>query len=190
MTDIPETLIELLLTPGGGRIAAGRTLAWLLEHFSARSVALWEIEASAPLLRLSSALDQEGITLTTSVWRESRLALKAGTVWTGESALVVPVAVGDALYLVALDGLEDAKAASADTIASYARVAARAFRHGGGRSTATRSVEDVKREELIALLNREEWNIAKVARLSSVTRRTLYKRLERYGIARQHVVRS
>ena len=49
------------------------------------------------------------------------------------------------------------------------------------------SVDDMERERLLLLLERNEWNIARVARLMQVTRRTIYLRLARYGVAREHV---
>jgi transcriptional regulator with GAF, ATPase, and Fis domain len=48
-------------------------------------------------------------------------------------------------------------------------------------------VEDMEREKLLLLLNRNEWNIARVARLMGVTRRTIYLRLQRYNIPREKV---
>ena len=63
------------------------------------------------------------------------------------------------------------------------------------RSTAERwetylertPVEDLEREKLLLLLNRNEWNIARVARLMGVTRRTIYLRLQRYNIPRERI---
>jgi transcriptional regulator with GAF, ATPase, and Fis domain len=48
-------------------------------------------------------------------------------------------------------------------------------------------VEDLEREKLLLLLNRNEWNIARVSRLMGVTRRTIYLRLQRYKIPRERV---
>jgi DNA-binding NtrC family response regulator len=48
-------------------------------------------------------------------------------------------------------------------------------------------VDDIEREKLLLLLNRNEWNIARVARLMGVTRRTIYLRLGRYKIPREKV---
>jgi GAF domain/Bacterial regulatory protein, Fis family len=48
-------------------------------------------------------------------------------------------------------------------------------------------VDDMAREKLLLLLNRNEWNIARVARLMGVTRRTIYLRLQRYNIPRERV---
>jgi len=51
-------------------------------------------------------------------------------------------------------------------------------------------VEDMEREKLLLLLNRNEWNIARVARLMGVTRRTIYLRLQRYGIPWERVPKT
>jgi hypothetical protein len=48
-------------------------------------------------------------------------------------------------------------------------------------------VPDIEREKLLLLLNRNEWNIARVARLMGVTRRTVYLRLQRYHIPRERI---
>jgi transcriptional regulator of acetoin/glycerol metabolism len=39
---------------------------------------------------------------------------------------------------------------------------------------------------LFAILEQNEWNIARVARLLGVTRPTIYARLERFGLPRHH----
>ena len=46
-------------------------------------------------------------------------------------------------------------------------------------------VRDIQRQKLLLLLERHGWNIARVARLMGVTRRTVYLRLRRYGVPRQ-----
>jgi transcriptional regulator with GAF, ATPase, and Fis domain len=51
-------------------------------------------------------------------------------------------------------------------------------------------VEDMEREKLLLLLNRNEWNIARVARLMGVTRRTIYLRLQRHSIPRERVPKT
>ena len=51
-------------------------------------------------------------------------------------------------------------------------------------------VDDMEREKLLLLLNRNEWNIARVSRLMGVTRRTIYLRLQRYNIPRERVPKT
>ena len=50
--------------------------------------------------------------------------------------------------------------------------------------------EQVARQHLVTLLDRNEWNIARVARLMGVTRRTIYLRLERYNIERKRIPKT
>jgi len=49
------------------------------------------------------------------------------------------------------------------------------------------SPSEEARLQLLSLLERHEWNIAEVARLLGVTRRTVYMRLQSFGIERKHV---
>jgi hypothetical protein len=49
---------------------------------------------------------------------------------------------------------------------------------------------EFERRRLLAALERHEWNIARVARLIGVTRRTIYLRLKRYKIDRQRVPKT
>jgi transcriptional regulator with GAF, ATPase, and Fis domain len=51
-------------------------------------------------------------------------------------------------------------------------------------------LEDMEREKLLLLLNRNEWNISRVARLMEVTRRTIYMRLARHKIPREKVPKT
>jgi Bacterial regulatory protein, Fis family len=52
---------------------------------------------------------------------------------------------------------------------------------------ATAQERDVIRKQLVDALSRNEWNIARVARILGVTRRTIYLRLQRFGIDRMKV---
>lgn len=51
-------------------------------------------------------------------------------------------------------------------------------------------IEDMERSKLLLLLNRNEWNIARVSRIMGVTRRTIYLKLERYNIPRERVPKT
>jgi len=50
--------------------------------------------------------------------------------------------------------------------------------------------DEVARQQLLTLLERHEWNIARVARAMRTTRTTIYNRLERYGVERRRVAKS
>jgi hypothetical protein len=51
-------------------------------------------------------------------------------------------------------------------------------------------LRDLERQKLLLLLERHEWNIARVARLLGMARRTVYARLERYRIPRRRVLKA
>jgi hypothetical protein len=117
----------------------------------------------------------------------------------GKTAVEV-VPVFDGGELVALVYVETAAVAGEPDLAGVARVSremAVALRRGAsGEASARESflertgVEDFQREKLLLLLERHRWNIARVARLMGLTRRTIYLRLRRYGVARKRVRRA
>ena len=89
-----------------------------------------------------------------------------------------------------------------DRLSKFSRIVAKSVNDtaspaGGGASGDSweaylerTPVEDMEREKLLLLLNRNEWNIARVARMMGVTRRTVYLRLQRYNIPRERVPKS
>jgi hypothetical protein len=88
-----------------------------------------------------------------------------------------------------------------DRLSKFSRIVAKsvsdtASPHEGGGTDSWEAylertpVEDMEREKLLLLLNRNEWNIARVARMMGVTRRTVYLRLQRYNIPRERVPKS
>jgi Bacterial regulatory protein, Fis family/GAF domain len=89
-----------------------------------------------------------------------------------------------------------------ERLSKFSRIVAKSVndttapRPGGGSADSWEAylertpVEDMEREKLLLLLNRNEWNIARVARMMGVTRRTVYLRLQRYNIPRERVPKS
>jgi transcriptional regulator with GAF, ATPase, and Fis domain len=120
------------------------------------------------------------------------------------SLTVVPVLQDSILVaLLYIDAAEPHFLNNADRerLSKFARIIAKAVTQsaGGpktGRAEAWESylertpVEDMEREKLLLLLNRNEWNIARVARLMGVTRRTIYLRLQRHNIPRERVPKN
>jgi transcriptional regulator of acetoin/glycerol metabolism len=182
-----DTIADLLLS-GDARSAAKNTLAFLLEQNRARSVSLWSLREGQLRLALSVALDQEAIANAQAAWSEHRRTLEAGQPWEAPGRLVVPIETEEGRHLIALDGLQS-KVSNVDSVARFARVALKALLRGGA-GHAARSAEDVRREELIALLVHEEWNIARVARRRGVTRKTIYDWMGRFRIQREKPARS
>jgi hypothetical protein len=119
------------------------------------------------------------------------------------SFALVPVLEEEALLaLLYVDSHEPhfCDAHDLERLAKFSRIVAKAVtetaapRRGGGDAWETylerTPVEDMEREKLLLLLNRNEWNIARVARMMGVTRRTVYLRLQRYNIPRERVPKS
>jgi len=118
------------------------------------------------------------------------------------SFVVVPIFQGDALQaLLYLDSQAPhfCNAHDIDRLKKLGRIVAKAVgdsgepRPMGAGEEGWRAfleqtpVADLEREKMLLLLNRNEWNIARVARLMGVTRRTVYMRLQRYNIPRERV---
>jgi hypothetical protein len=116
---------------------------------------------------------------------------------------------GKLLALLYLDSAEPhfCQATEVERLAQFARMLARAVRPApdadGPLSTGPvpdpsgweaylerTPVQDIERQKLLLLLKRNEWNIARVARLMGVTRRTVYLRLQRYNIPRERVAKT
>ena len=122
------------------------------------------------------------------------------------SFVVVPVVTGEneLVALTYVDSLDPhfCTAQDLERLGKFSRIIAKAVTEDPAAET-TRSradawesylertpVEDMEREKLLLLLNRNEWNIARVARLMEVTRRTIYLRLQRYNIPRERVAKG
>ena len=121
------------------------------------------------------------------------------------SLAVVPVFDDETLVaLLYVDSLEAhfCDALDLERLGKFSRILAKAVTDVASPAPAGRSaesweaylertpVEDMEREKLLLLLNRNEWNIARVARLMGVTRRTVYLRLQRYGVPRERVAKT
>ena len=131
--------------------------------------------------------------------------LKASERGGAASLAVVPVFEGDELVaLLYVDSLDPhfCTAQDLERMSKFSRILAKAVgdtgtpEPRGNRSEAWETylertpVEDMEREKLLLLLNRNEWNIARVSRLMGVTRRTIYLRLQRYNIPRERVPKT
>jgi GAF domain-containing protein len=168
----------------------------------------------------SRGIDQFGLDAVDAIWRRAKDALRDGEpVYVPDCLLdqdLAPVAAGgpaslaifpvlDAGELIALLYLDSAEprfceAKDVERLARFSAILARAVRpeHDTASRGATgweaylerTPVEDIERQKLLLLLNRNEWNIARVARLMGVTRRTIYLRLRRYDIPRERVSKS
>ncbi len=178
-----QDLAGILLDAHSPRQAAARTLQWLLTDVKARSIALWRSEPDATLsLELGIEVDEVTLTSTRGLWqRRGEGAFREPI--SGTSAVLIPTRDFDDSWAY-VDGI-DPMSVDADKVADGAAVAVKAVRRGP--ATMGRLPSDLRREELIATLRLHEWNIARVARVKGVTRKTIYDWLAKYDIPREHI---
>jgi hypothetical protein len=180
---------DLLLSAGSPREAARKALSWLVEFHEARSAALWHAGDDNELtLEMGVALDEQAIVAARSLWNRDREALLSGTPSRDDHRALVPIR-GERSFLY-VDGV-DSKRLDVEMIAGVAAVASKAMRRDhSAPGEKPMGLEGLRREELIATLRLHEWNIARVARVKGVTRKTIYDWLKRYQIPRERVSKA
>jgi hypothetical protein len=182
-------MLTNLLLAGDAREAASRTISWVKDATGAHACTMWLVDGKGLRVRLSLGLDQESIERATDCWKRHRAALRNGTAVEHEGAHYFPIESEGLLYILAIEA--PSKEIPPEAVA-FARSAISALKHSATPSPATArmSVQDLQREELRSLLESNEWNIARVARLKGKTRKTLYSWLAKLGIQRERVSRA
>ena len=185
---------------------ARRTLDAALTFSGGWAAALFQREHDGMLLFASVGVEQSGLEAVNAAWCSQRERLLSGetVLAAGPEAAraIVPIAEGQELVgLLYVEGATPFQPKQAPVLAQLARIASMAFVMGPPMDTSASQAEpvdsylartppqDVGRQQLVALLAHNEWNIAKVARVLAVTRATVYNRLARFGIQRQRTLR-
>lgn len=206
--DLIDQFTNLVLGADEPQRLAERTVEIILSLTHGRCAAVFRIEGDRLTLFASRGLDQAALDAAHADWRNHAAALASGEMFYAPTAegegpqarAAVPVRQDDAvLGILYVDSAEPhfLDAADCQRLVKFNRILARALaappvaaieRPGGWERYLERtSVDDMERERLLLLLERNEWNIARVARLMQVTRRTVYLRLARYGVPRERV---
>ena len=219
VADLLEQFADLVAAEDPHRLA-GRTLEVVMMLVNGRSGGVFAAAGERLTLFASRGIDQHVLDAVQTLWGRGKDQLRRGHplyvpdcgadqdlsaagVDGPASLAVFPVFDGDDLVaLLYVDSLEPhfCEPHDVERLAKFSRLLARAVRPDAGRVSRERMgweaylertpVEDIEREKLLLLLNRNEWNIARVARLMGVTRRTVYLRLQRYKIPRERVVKT
>lgn len=138
--------------------------------------------------------DMERVSLAMATWQKRQDELASGVfVDCGNGGSMSPLlSDGGLVGAVYLDGVPTSRCDIRE-IAPLLVAAIRAPCPGAGiveemfRSTP---VEEFERAKILRLLHGNEWNVSRVARIIGITRRTVYQRMDRYGIPRQKVSRQ
>lgn len=164
------------------RSAAKAVLPLVADATGAAAAALLEFRSGNLGLVFSRDADQDVIDAAREAWAKRPDRLRAGEMVRHETCVVIPISRGERVVglLSIASPREDALEA---TVAALEPVLASVI-------TAKRSVESTHPgPKLQELLEQHEWNIARVARILGVTRKTIYDRLDRFRIPRKKVSR-
>ena len=219
-TDLIDQFADLVIGADDPRRLGERTIDVVLSLVEGRCGAVFTLDGDRLLLFASRGVDQHALDAAQVVWSSRSDSLRRGEAFyapeTGAiaglkaqarqgpaSVTVVPVLQDSILVaLLYIDAAEPhfLNNADRDRLSKFARIIAKAVTQTEGpkpsRAEAWETylertpVEDMEREKLLLLLNRNEWNIARVARLMGVTRRTIYLRLQRHNIPRERVPKN
>jgi hypothetical protein len=186
-----------------------RTLDAVLAFSGGRAAAMFQREQERILLFASLGLEQGALEAVEKAWEMHRsrfVSREPVLVRVGEQArAILPVHDGrnHLIGLLYVEGAGPLQERDLQALAQFAHIGSMAFllpatsapvfearQEPVDAYLARTTPQDVDRQQLLALLHRNEWNIARVARLLAVTRATVYNRLERYGIRRERVPKS
>jgi GAF domain-containing protein len=212
--------VGLVVGPDSWNHRAERTLEVAMVLVNGRSAGVFETVEDRLTLFASRGIDQNVLDAVQTLWNRGKDQLRgsqplyvedcridrdlAASASGGPASLAVfPVFDGgDLVALLYVDSPEPRLSGAHDIegLAKFSRLLAGAVGRAPERAARPRPeweayleqtpVEDIEREKLLLLLDRNGWNIARVARLMGVTRRTVYLRLRRYRIPRQRVFKT
>lgn len=178
-----------LLVADDPRRSADRILTRLVQIHQARGGAILRPRHEQAEIWLSAGLSLSAVAELPVRWADHRDALAAGRSVVEQGFTLLPAMLGGemvaVLYFAQPEGLAIDDAGLFGAAVAQAVLAADA--PAGPRWAPETSPTEEARLQLLSMLERHEWNIAEVARLLGVTRRTVYMRLHSFGIERKHV---
>jgi ActR/RegA family two-component response regulator len=178
-----------LLVADDPRRSADRILTRLIQIHQARGGAILRLRQGQVEIWMSAGLTLAAGAELPVRWADHREAVVAGQPVVEPGFALLPAMLGDemvaALYLAQPEGPAVADARAFGT--AIAQAVRAADTPPGPRWAQETNPTEEARLQLLSMLERHEWNIAEVARLLGVTRRTVYLRLRSFGIERRHV---
>ena len=182
-----------LLVADDPRGQALRLLDHVASRCRAKGVAVVKV-ADDDLASFAGEVPLSRFTTLQTVWKTQAKDLKAGRRVLADGYRVLPLMDGPGLTGLLLiegaAGIELTNPAVVALAATLKAAHARPPQNDAETQAATVTGGEIERQRLIAALDRHEWNIARVARLVGVTRRTIYLRLKRYKIDRRRVPKT
>jgi ActR/RegA family two-component response regulator len=175
-----------LLVADDPRRSADRVLTRLVQIHSAQGGAILVPRGPQAEIWLSAGLSLSASADLPALWSRHHEALAGGRAVIEPGYALLPARLGHemvaALYLDRPANVTASEARLFGTAIAQAVLAGHT-----PRPAPEVNPTDEARAQLLSLLERHEWNIAEVARLLKVTRRTVYMRLRSFGIRRKRV---
>lgn len=171
------------------RRSADRILGRLVQIHRARGGAILRPRDRQADVWLSAGLSLASLGELPARWADHARSLAMGQSVVDAAFALLPAMLGT--EMVAVIYLAQPEGAPLGDSHVFSAAIAQAVRAADGLATARPSPElgpaEATRLQLLSLLERNDWNIARVARLLGVTRRTVYMRLRSFGIERRRV---
>src|SRR4051812_19109323 len=180
--------IAALLFADDPKSKAERILSSLVAESDARGGAVLSIRHGRLTLLVGQDLDLAQLSDVHNNWRAAEPTLAAGTVHREGFGMLAPLK--DGAELVGVLFLDAPRAFDLADTEILRALLGKAVSPGAivpqtpiiAAQAEPLPAHEAEKEQLFRALQRDEWNIAVVARKMGVTRRTIYLRMERYGI--------
>jgi transcriptional regulator with GAF, ATPase, and Fis domain len=175
-----EQLAELLVAADPAS-ATDTLLRYVCQRHAAAGGLVIALEGKERIVRAVSSLDLAHVGAVQKLWNSEEDALCSGRrVITGTYAIMPLMNAGELVGALVLD---NAKQLEPERLTAFLVALAKAV-----TAAATPARPRVDHGVLLQrTLDENAWNVARVARTLGVTRRTIYMRMQRFGIPRRRV---
>lgn len=183
--------VAALLVSEDPRQKADRILSHAIGEAHARGGAVLSIREERIVPFVVHGIDLDVLARLRRLWPTIEKTLRSGWPSVDKDLALAPIREGSELLGILL--LKSPESFDADDLGVLLMLLAKALTAGHSPvqeatlQLARTSPAEAERVQLLSLLQEHDWNIARVAALLGIARRTVYMRLERYGIARKKV---
>lgn len=177
--------------PGRAARFAGMLVDVMIELLEASHAALYETTGGGLRLVYSQNLDQRSLEAAAAHWSAAAAALGSGMPRQGQTPrpyLLLPCLAGTRLQgVLYLECERRPRPAQSHVFGALLGEALSGLAGTPAQPARSDPADEIEAKHLLGLLERNEWNVSRVARILGVTRMTLYGRLRRFGLVRRRV---
>jgi transcriptional regulator with GAF, ATPase, and Fis domain len=189
---IGQRAVEMLVQQDPKRSADG-ALGLLLGHVRASSAAVFLVRQRELVLFVSRGIDQGDLDRARRAWARIQKRLPAHEPQVEDVTALFPLQDGEQLLGALYIGSAHRVSVGQDILEAIVPILLAALKAAENPMAQSpvdaylenTPAEEIEREQLMLLLSKNEWNIARVARIQGVSRVTIYHRLVKYGLSRK-----